>query len=175
MGILLDMNECPLLKRESKWQEKEWGSHGGSDRPPIGLCLSVIRGRLPVPTRRSIVINTPHRCFSHSSSPALFFCLLSCRGGGGVWPCMECWTETNARVYLQDISSNILLWESAHADIFTRVHAAVHTISVSDIPLLSKQWGGIGGRGGWAAAAAVFPIKCPLLKGRVKGRVGQCE
>lgn len=63
--------------------------------PHIGLCLSVIRGRLPVPTQRSIVINTPHHGFSHSG---LHLCLR-----------IECRTETNACVYLPDISFSVLL------------------------------------------------------------------
>lgn len=83
-------------KRESEW--REWmrrRSSSGSTRPPIGLCLGVIRGRLPVPTRRSIVINTPHHGFSHSG---LHLCLR-----------IDCRTETNACVYLPDISSSVLL------------------------------------------------------------------
>lgn len=136
---------CVRDIREGVSTRRKWRSRCGSDGPPIGLRLSLIRGGLPTQTWRSIVINTPHCVFSLSHSLFSFVALQVDGGGvnsgdgawgGGVWRCIECQKKTNASVYLWDISSNILPAR-------TQTHA--HTLS--NIPLIDSEQGVRGVRG----------------------------
>lgn len=120
---------CPMHKRESKLKKKEWRSWTGSDRPPIGLCLGQINGRLRSRPKGRLSLILPNVSFLFLAP----FSLLAKRpryGGGGAADCIECQTETNARVYHWDISSNILLErECTHRHIPTQAstHSKSHT------------------------------------------------
>lgn len=145
------------LQDKTKGQKKRWGSRSGSDRPPIGLSLSSRQRTAPSPEPK---VNCHYCSPQRPSSPLLsFFCFPSRR----VSPCIECQTETNARLS-QRYQLQYPAWkEYARRHIHT--YTSAHTLKLRHPPPppLRDSLHCLMG----------YSIKRPLLKGTEEERVWQ--